>query len=97
MIEWVKGKYVCGDEIRDKSILGAIIFLDGRSNSTLQDLVPQRRSIYLQTGPGRIHIMAWFFSGRNSAGCLVVDVFAPRDVGEVVLLLFHGRHCGANA
>ena len=72
--------YVCGDEVGDKGILGAIIFLNRRINSTLQLLIAQRRSISFKASTGRIHIMPRFFSGRYSASLLIMDVLAPRDV-----------------
>lgn len=72
---------MCGDEIRNESILCAIILLNRRPNRTLQLLVPELRRIPLgghgMTGP---------FGGRREVGRLFLDVFAPGDVGEVVLI-----------
>lgn len=87
-----------GDEIRYKGILGAVILLDGRPNGAIELLAAEgiRRAVSnLLDGASRA------LGGGDScrARCLLVDMFAPGDVGEVVLVVVlgarHGRSiCG---
>lgn len=90
--------YVSGDEIRHKSILGAVILLDGRPNGAIELLAAEgiRRAV-----SSLLYGASGTLSGGDScrARCLLVYVLAPGDVGEVVLVVVlgarHGRSiCG---
>jgi hypothetical protein len=92
-----RATYVGVDEVGHKGIFGSVILLDGRSNSTLKRLGGRVVGMVLSAGTGADGSGSGSSSSFNDvaagivgAGGLVVDVLAPRDVGEVVLI--HGYH-----
>lgn len=79
------------DEVGHEGVFGAVILLDGRVDGAVEafaaEVIGCRRM-----GNLCIDCVVRFLGFRDGTGCLVVDVFAPGDVGEVLAVGGVGRH-----
>lgn len=78
---------MCGDQVRNKDILGPVALLQRRSHDTPQLLVAERIRLVLQCCTRSVQSVSRLLGRRDRPLLLLVDMVAPRDVGEVVLLL----------
>ena len=74
------------NQIRNKNILGPVALLERRPNRTPQLLIPQGIRLMVKRRTRTIERMSRLLCRWDGPLMLLVDVVAPRDVGEVIVL-----------
>lgn len=83
------------DHVRNKDILGPVALLEGHADKTLELLGAQRIRLVLERRARPVHGVSRLLGRGDGPVLLLLDMVAPRYVGEVILLLLRPPHDGS--